>query len=171
MSELAPASWGEPRTKTVTWYDPFALAKVGASLSGLEYLTGMVNGELAPPPISGLMGFRAVSVREGEVTFACTPDESAYNPIGLVHGGLVCTLLDSAAGCAVHSTLPAGVGYTSVEIKVSYLRPVHADSGELVARGWVTKPGRRIAFAEASVTDAAGKLVATATSSCLVMTP
>jgi uncharacterized protein (TIGR00369 family) len=86
-----------------------------------------------------------------------------------VHGGLVCTLLDSAAGSAVQSTLPAGVSYTSIEIKVNYLRPVHAQSGRLLAHGWVTKPGRRVAFAEADVRDADGKLVATASSTCLVM--
>ncbi|MBP2478214.1 uncharacterized protein (TIGR00369 family) [Crossiella equi] len=164
-----PQSWGEPRSKTVTWYDPKKMAETGAGVSGLEYLTAMVDGQLPPPPIAGLLGFRATAVKEGEVVFVCTPDESAYNPIGVVHGGLVCTLLDSAAGCAVHSTLAAGVGYTSVEIKVSYLRAVHADSGELTVRGWVTKPGRRIAFAEAAVTDEQGRLVASASSSCLVM--
>ena len=84
-------------------------------------------------------------------------DESVDNPIGMVHGGLVCTLLDSALGCAVHSTLPAGVGYTSIELKVNYLRPVTAASGELgIARGWVTKPGRRVAFADGDVRDAQG---------------
>ena len=77
--------------------------------------------------------------------FTCTPDDSVYNPIGVVHGGVVCTLLDSAIGCAVHTTLAAGVGYTSIELKVSYLRPVHAGM-PLRARGWVVKPGRRVAF-------------------------
>jgi len=97
------------------------------------------------------------------------PDESAYNPIGLVHGGLVCTLLDSVTGCAVQSTLPADLGYTSVEIKVNYLRPVHAGSGELHARGWITKPGRRVAFAEGDVRGLDGKVVATASSTCLIL--
>lgn len=82
--------------------------------------------------------------------------------------GLVCTLLDTVVGCAVHSTLPVGSGYTSVEIKVSYLWPVHGTSGPLVALGDVVKPGRRVAFAEGSVSEAAGKLVATATSTLLV---
>ena len=81
------------------------------------------------------------------------------------------TLLDSALGCAVHTTLPAGVGYTSIEMKVNYLRAVHADSGELTARGWVVKPGRRVAFAEADVRDAAGKVVATGSSSLLIIAP
>ena len=105
------------------------------------------------------------------MTFLITPDESSYNPIGLVHGGLVCTLLDSVVGCAVHTTLPAGVGYTSIDLQVSYLRPVHAHSGRLVAHGWVTKPGRRVAFAQGDVRDADGRLLATATSSLLIIAP
>jgi uncharacterized protein (TIGR00369 family) len=161
--------WGVEHSKTVTWHDPFAAAKAGAKLSGLEHLRALIRGELPPPPIATLMGFTLISADTGDVQFACTPDESVYNPIGLVHGGLVCTLLDSVAGCAVQSTLPVGVGYTSVEIKVNYLRGVHANSGRLVAHGWVTKPGRRIAFAEGDVRDADGKVVATASSTCLIM--
>ncbi len=114
------------------------------------------------------MGFGLCAVEEGDVVFSCAPEESAYNPIGVVHGGLVCTLLDSVCGCAVQSTLPLGTGYTSLEIKVSYLRPVHAHSGELTAHGWVTRRGRRASFAEGDVRTADGKLVATATSTCLV---
>jgi uncharacterized protein (TIGR00369 family) len=102
------------------------------------------------------------------VVFTCTPDESAYNPIGVVHGGLVCTLLDSVCGCAVQSLLAQGVGYTSLEIKVSYLRPVRADSGVLTAHGWVSRPGRRASFAEGDVRTPDGKVVATASSTCLV---
>ncbi len=109
-----------------------------------------------------------VEVEEGRVSFTCRPDESAYNPIGAVHGGLVCTLLDSVCGCAVHSTLPLGKGYTSVEIKVSYLKAVRADSGLLTATGTLVKGGSRVAFSEAVVTDEAGTPVATATSTCLV---
>lgn len=164
-------SWGEPRSKTVTWYDPRPAARIGAAMSGRDYLQAMIDGKLPPAPISGVFNLRAVSVGEGEVVFTCTPDESAYNPIGVVHGGLVCTLLDSAAACAVHSTLPPGVGYTSAELKVNYLRPIHGDTGEITARGWVTKPGRRVAFAEADVRDANGKLLATASTTCLVITP
>ncbi len=137
-------------------------------MSGLDYQRAMLAGQLPPPPISALMGMRSISVEEGVVVFGCEPDESAYNPIGLVHGGLVCTLLDSVAGCAVQTTLPVGTGYTSLEIKVNFLRPVRAGEGELTATGRVTKPGRRAAFAEGEVRDAAGRLVATASSTCLV---
>ncbi|MCS5734637.1 PaaI family thioesterase [Herbiconiux daphne] len=156
------------RRRLVEWDDPFIGVKAAAGLTGLEFLQAMIDGELPPPPIGKLVDMTLVSAEPGTATFTCTPNESHYNPIGIVHGGLVCTLLDSAAGCAVQTTLPAGVGYTSIEIKVSYLRPLHHDSGELTCVGRVVKPGRRVAFAEASVTDAAGRVVATATSSLLV---
>jgi uncharacterized protein (TIGR00369 family) len=110
-------------------------------------------------------------VDHGLAVFECTPDESVYNPIGLVHGGLVCTLADSVAGCAVHTTLEPGARYTSIDITVNYLRPVTLGSGRLVATGRVTKPGRRVALATAEVTDGAGRLVATATSNCLILSP
>jgi uncharacterized protein (TIGR00369 family) len=165
----APSAWGEPRSKVVTWFDPLAAAASGRTMSGLEHLEALRDGVLPPPPIGALFGFRLVAVREGEVSFSCIPDESAYNPIGVVHGGLACTLLDSVLGCAVQSTLPAGVGYTSIELKINYLRSVHAHSGEVLARGWVTKPGRRVAFADGDIRNGAGKLLATATGSCLIM--
>jgi uncharacterized protein (TIGR00369 family) len=144
-------------------------ADAGRSLAGLDYLYAMLAGELPPPPIAATLGFSLGAVATGEVTYVGTPDESVYNPIGVVHGGLVCTLLDSVIGCAVHSTLPAGVGYTSIGLAVNYLRPVTAASGALTAVGRVTKPGRRVAFADGEVRDAGGRLVATATGSCLVM--
>jgi len=143
-------------------------ATAGADLSGVEHLRSVIAGELPPPPIAALFGFRIVSADFGAVTFVGEADESSYNPIGLVHGGFVCTLLDSVIGCAVQSTLPAAVGYTSIEIKVNYLRGLHAHSGELHARGWVTKPGRRVAFADGEVRNAQDKLIGTATGSCLV---
>ena len=137
----------------------------------MEYLTAMLEGRLPGPPIAQTLGFTLTSLAEGEAWFRCEPDESHYNPIGMVHGGLVCTLLDSALGCAAQTLLPAGVGYTSIEIKVSYLRAVTPASGTLVAHGWVTKPGRRVTFVDGDVRDGAGKVVATASGSCLVMGP
>jgi uncharacterized protein (TIGR00369 family) len=159
--------WGAPRSRTIEWWDPMIGAQAMRELSGRDYLQAMIDGKLPPPPISALVDMQAVSVGEGTVEFRCTPHESAYNPIGLIHGGLVCTLLDSVAGCAVHSTLPAGTGYTSLEIKVSYLRPVQVGE-ELTALGRVTKPGRRAAFADGEVRDGQGRLVASASSTCLV---
>lgn len=160
--------WGTPRSRTINWHDPGIAAAQLPRMAGLDYLQAILDGELPPPPMA--MHFQTLisAVAPGEVEFRCTPDESAYNPLGSVHGGLVCTLLDSVVGCAVHTTLPAGVGYTSLEIKVSYLRAIYGDSGELRAVGRVTKPGKRAAFAEGEVRDAEDRLVATATSTCLV---
>jgi uncharacterized protein (TIGR00369 family) len=160
-----PVSWGEPRTRTVSWYDPLTLGTAGQTMSGLELLRAIRAGELPPPPIASLFGSRLGTVEPGEVEFLWTPHESTYNPMGIVHGGVMCTLLDSAAGCAVQSTLPVGIGYFTIEIKVSYLKPLHADRGEVSVVGKTLKVGRRIAFAEAFGRDGSGELVAHATTS------
>jgi uncharacterized protein (TIGR00369 family) len=164
----APEDWGDSRSRTVTWHDPLITAAGARERSGLETMEAIRDGVLPPAPIAMLMQFDIRALEEGRVEFGCTLDESVYNPIGVVHGGLVCTLLDTVAGCAVHTTLPAGVGYTSIELKVNYLRAVTATSGPLTAIGRVVKPGRRVAFAEGGILDAAGRTVATASSSLLV---
>lgn len=156
------------RTRTIAWSDPMVGARQATTTTGLDHILAMVAGQIAPPPIAMLMRMRPTAAGHGTATFECEPDESHYNPIGTVHGGLVCTLLDSVIGCAVHTTLGIGQGYTSVDIAVSYLRPVRADTGTLTAVATVTKSGSRIAFAEARVVDEAGRLMATATSTCLV---
>jgi uncharacterized protein (TIGR00369 family) len=160
--------WGQQRSKVVTWHDPGPTTMTGLSMPGIDYLRAMVDGTLPPPPIAGLMDFTMSSVEPGRVVFTCQPDESAYNPIGAVHGGLICTLLDSVAGCALHSTLPQGKGYTSIEIKVSYLKGVRASGGLLTATGTVIKAGSRVGFTEGVVTNEAGAVVATASSTLLV---
>lgn len=167
-AHVAESTWGERRSKVVEWHDPGPTTARGLSMAGIDYLKAMLDGTLPPPPIAGLMEFALVSAVPGEVVFTCTPDESAYNPIGAVHGGLVCTLLDSVAGCALHSTLPQGKGYTSIEIKVNYLKAVRLGNGLLTATGTVLKAGARIGFTEGAVTDASGAVVATATSTLLV---
>ena len=167
-AQTAPEAWGDTRSRTVTWHDPLITAAGAMERSGLETMEAIRDGILPPPPIAMLMQFDIRSLEEGRVEFGCTLDESVYNPIGVVHGGLVCTLLDTVAGCAVHTTLPAGMAYTSIEIKVNYLRAVHATSGPLTAIGRVVKPGRRVAFAEGEILDAEGRTVATASSSLLV---
>jgi len=154
-----PKAWGAPRSKVVTWYDQAATVAGGTGLSGLQFMQALLDGEFPPPPIALLLNMRPTKVDRGLAIFECTPDESVYNPIGLVHGGLVCTLADSVAGCA------------SIDITVNYLRPVTLASGTLIATGRVTKPGRRVALATAEVTDGAGRLVATATSNCLILSP
>ena len=165
---LDEADWGPERSRTVTWQDPLRAAQAGLEMAGLDYINEIIAGRIPPPPISQLVQMDIVEAEPGRVVFTCAPDESAYNPIGVVHGGLVCTLLDSVAGCALHSTLPQGKGYTSVEIKVNYLKPVRASSGLLTAVGTVVKAGSRVGFTEGVVTDASGAVVATATSTLLV---
>lgn len=160
---------GGVREKTVTWRDPLPTAELGRTLSGLDYLTGIAEGRIPPPPISSHFGMRWVRVAPGEVVLAATPDESLYNPIGTVHGGVAATMLDSAVASAVHSTLPAGVGYTSVELKINFLRAIHGSVGEIFANGRLVKGGSRIAFAEGDLRDAGGRLLATASSTCLLI--
>ena len=151
------------------WFDPMATAQRGMALSGIEFLEAIQAGELPPPPIASVLNFGIDKIEVGRVVFTCTPDESLYNPIGMVHGGLVCTLADTVVGCAVQTTLEQGRTYTSIDLSVSYLRPVTSASGVLRATGVVTKPGRRVAFAGAEIVDESGKVVATATGSCLIM--
>lgn len=156
------------REMTIRWQDTAEALAVLPALSGIEYLRKMAAREVPGAPIAGHFDMGLVEVEPGTVTFTCQPNESHYNPIGAVHGGLVCTLLDSALGCATQTLLPAGVGYTSIEIKVNYLRPVTAASGPLRCIGRVTKPGRRVSFAEGEVVDNAGRTVATASGSLLI---
>jgi uncharacterized protein (TIGR00369 family) len=166
MSELSTA-----RSRIVTWEDPSISAAAMASMSGRELLQAIIDGRLPRPPIAELFDARLASIGEGIARFECLPDESTYNPIGLVHGGMLCTLLDSAAGCAVHTMLPAGVGYSTIEIKVSFLRAVRADTGMIEAEGRVIRLGRQVAFAEAHARTTDGKLVGHATTSLAVMHP
>ncbi|MBP1324871.1 uncharacterized protein (TIGR00369 family) [Leucobacter exalbidus] len=137
--------------------------------TGIDQLRSLLSGDTPPPPMSRHIDMDFVSVAVGDVVMTAHPDESHYNLIGSVHGGFFATLLDSACGCAVHSTLPAGVGFTTLELKVSFLRPITADTGVVTAHGWVTKPGRNAAFAEADIRDSSGRVLATATSTCLVI--
>ena len=156
------------RTRTVSWQDPHALAAAGAGLSGLEYLHKIVAGELPPPPIGLLLDFRIAEITEGSAVFLVTPAEFHYNPIGVVHGGVAATLLDSAMGCAVHSTLPAGASYTTLEIKVNYVRAMTAETGEVRCEANVIHVGGRTATAEGKIVDARGKLYAHGTTTCII---
>ena len=164
-------AWGEERSQTVTWNDPMPALRIAATLSGLDYLRGMRDGIYPPPPISMLLGMDIVTVEEGFVTFALTPHESHFNPIGVVHGGVLATLLDSVTGCAVHSTLAAGWRYTSIDITVNYLRAVDLRTGPILFTGRLVKGGRRVAFTTAEATDSSGNVLATASSSLLVIAP
>jgi uncharacterized protein (TIGR00369 family) len=161
--------FGDQREKNVTWFDPMRTAAKGRTMSGRDFLEAIRDGLLPAPPIGKLMDFSIEEVAEGRVVFTCTPDESVYNPIGVVHGGLVSTLCDTVIGCAVHSILEAGVGYTSIDLTVNYVRPVHANGTTLRATGTVIKAGRRVSFARAEIVDATGQVVATASGSVLIM--
>ncbi|MCW2830744.1 MAG: aromatic compound degradation protein PaaI [Aeromicrobium sp.] len=156
------------QTKTITWVDPRPQAAQALTMSGLDYLTAMKDGVLPAPPIASHINLEMIEVEPGVAVMAATPDESHYNPIGSVHGGFFATLLDSVCGCAVQTTLPAGTAYTSLDLNVSFLRGITTETGRVVATGRVTKPGSRAAFAEAEIRDAGGRLLATATSTCLV---
>jgi uncharacterized protein (TIGR00369 family) len=157
------------RTLTVSWEDPRALAEAGRGLSGLEYLQKIVAGELPRPPISALMNFGLVELSEGRAVFAVEPAEYHYNPIGVVHGGLAATLLDSAMGCAVHSALPAGAGYTTLEIKVNFVRAMTAETGLVRCEAKLIHLGGRTATAEGRIVDEDGKLYAHGTTTCLIL--
>jgi uncharacterized protein (TIGR00369 family) len=136
-------------------------------MSGLEVLAAMRDGRIAPG-IGVTLGFRLTEAEAGRVVFSATPGRHVYNPIGTVHGGFAATLLDSACGCAVHSRLTAAQGYTTLELKIAYHKAMTAETGEVFAEGRVVTVGRRAAFAEATLKDAAGRLYASATSTLLV---
>ena len=159
----------EERSRSITWDDPKPPLAASRDLDGLAYLRALLAGTYPPPPISRLMNFWIVSAEPGEVVFECEPGEYHDNPLGMVHGGLACTLLDTVVGCAAHTTLPKGVGYTSIDLNVSYLRPITSASGVIRATGRVVKGGQRVIFAEGVIEDAAGRPLATATSSLLVL--
>ena len=168
-----PSEPTDLRTRTFSWQDPMPAAKAGLALSGFDYLNAMSRGELPGPPIGATLGFSQfpIQVERGKVTFSLQPEEFHYNPIGSVHGGVICTLLDSASACAVHSLLPAGTGYTSLELKVNFIRPVTARSGVMRCIGTVINLGRRTAVAESKLLDEAGKLYALCTQTCLILAP
>ena len=166
------AAQADPRReRSHAWSDPMRTAAVAAGLSGLEFFSAISEGRVAPPPIMSTLDFDATEFAEGRAEFRLTPKEFHYNPIGSVHGGVFAAMLDSACGCAVHTRLQAGEFYTSVDLSVKFLRPVTLATGQIAAVGTVTHLGRRTALAEARITDTAGKLYATATSSCLIIRP
>src|SRR5712691_2520382 len=159
------------RTRVISWEDPTAAVHTGKTISGIAYLRALQSGELPPPPVAVLLDMWITEVSEGRVVFAVDPAEYHYNPLGTVHGGIMATLLDSALGCAVQSMLPAGTSYTTLELKVNYLRPITAKTGTIYAEGKIIHVGGRIATAEGRLTDAAGKLYAHGTTTCIIMRP
>jgi len=158
------------RSRTLVWQDPVATAAAGATMTGMEYMTAVVTGQMPPPPIAVTMRLRPVELEEGRVVFEGEPGEEHYNPIGVVHGGYAATLLDSALGCAVHTTLPAGVGYTSLGLEAKYVRPITRDTGRVLCEARVLYRGRKQATADANLTAAdSGKLLAHGIATCMLL--
>lgn len=159
------------RALTVEWQDPAPALERAPSLSGLVYLQAMLDGELPQPPISSLVGMRFTLVEPGRVHLELDPGEQHTNPLGTVHGGVISTMLDSAMSCAVHTTLPAGTGYTTLELSINLVRGITPASGTVRAEGEVVHGGRRAATASGRLVDASGKLCAHGTATCLVLAP
>ena len=164
-----PDKVGSVDAADLTHADPLALAARGLELSGMDYIRAIFAGELPPPPIASLMGFRGVEARPGAAVFEMEPGPQHYNPIGSVHGGVALTLLDSAMGCAVHTLLEAGVRYTTLEVKTNFVRPITAATGVIRCEGTVVHRGARVATAEGRIVDASGKLLAHGTTTCLIL--
>lgn len=138
------------------------------TMTGLQLLTGVMEGKLPPPPIQETLKFRLVEVKRGLVVFAGTPTFEFYNPLGSVHGGYTTALLDSCMSCAVHSTLETGYSYATLEVKINFVRAITTETGEVRAEGKVINVGKRIGTAEGRLVDSAGKIYAHGTTTCLI---
>ena len=157
------------RSRTFTWEDPFEVMRNAPGKTGLELLREIAEGRLPPPPISATMNFTGADFAEGRAVFVGEPAEYLYNPIGTVHGGWAMTLLDSAMSVAIHTTLAVGERYTTVEIKVNFVRPITIDTGKVRCEGTVIHRGGTIATAEGKlIAESSGKLLAHATTTCLI---
>jgi uncharacterized protein (TIGR00369 family) len=160
----------ERRARTVTWADPAETARAAAGMDRLTALRALITGELPPPPIGSVMGFQLLEVEHGRAVFGLEPAEWMYNPMGIVHGGVAATILDTCMGVAVASTTPEGVGHTTSDLQVRYLRPLTAESGRVLAEGKVVHAGQRTVTTEGTVMiEATGKLAATGTSAYLLL--
>lgn len=158
----------DDRSRTYTWSNPLEQAKKGFSVDGLTYMQMLIDGEIESPPIARTLDFDLIEVKHGYARFEGNPQEFHYNPIGIVHGGLAATLLDSALGCCVHTTLAQGIGYTTMQLNVNFVRAITIDTGRLKCEGRVIHGGRQMATAEASITDMNGKLYAHGSTTCLI---
>ena len=167
---FAASSPESSRSRTLVWQDPVATASAGATMTGMEYMTAVVTGKVPPPPIAVTMRLRPVELEEGRVIFEGEPGEEHYNPIGVVHGGYAATLLDSALGCAVHTTLPAGVAYASLGLEAKFVRPIPRDTGRVLCDATVLYRGRKQATAESNlVTADSNKLLARGIATCVLL--
>ena len=158
------------RSRSFSWEDPAAQAAAGLQMPGIEYLRQVAAGGFAPPPIAQLLGMSILEVEAGRAVFALEPAEWMYNPIGSVHGGIAATLLDSCMGCAVHTMLEPGVGYTTSDLQVRYIRAMTAATGRVLAEGRVIHLGRRTATAEGRLyVEQDEHLIAHASTGCTIL--
>jgi uncharacterized protein (TIGR00369 family) len=159
------------RTRTIRWRDPTPAFEALGRMPGLDYLRALMEGELPMAPIMALLGARLTELERGRAVLELDPDEHHYNALGMVHGGIAATLCDTAMGCAIQTLLPAGTGYATTDLKVSYFRPLDGETGRVTCEGTVLHLGRRTAAAEGRLVDPDGRLCAHATCTCLVMGP
>ena len=159
---------GDERARTYSWHDPAPFLAAMPITPGLALLEAMTRGEIPEPPIARTIGFEGFHAQSGQVTVTLRPAEHHLNPLGTVHGGVICTLLDTVCGCAVHTTLEAGTGYTSLDLNTRFLRPVTAATGVIRCVGEVIARGSRTATAQARLVDEKDRLLAHATSTCLL---
>jgi len=166
-----PHSSDEARTRRYGWSDPKIAAAAAQRMSGKDYLTAVMKGELPAGPIMDTLAFRLAEVGDGRCVFVCEPGEFVYNAIGSVHGGIPATLIDSAASCAVHTVLPVGTGYTTINLSLDMIKGITDGVGTLRCEGRVVRAGGRIAVADAELKDADGTLYARGTATCLILRP
>jgi uncharacterized protein (TIGR00369 family) len=152
---FAPA---QRRSRTVEWQEPGPVTRAAMAMSGLEAMQAIRDGRLPPPPLAKLIGFRMAEVEPGRIVMELAPEQSLENTVGLLHGAVAAALLDTAMGCAVSTRLPAGQGSVTLDLKLTYLRPLSVRSGLIRAEGRVVKLGRQTSYAEGFVHDGGGKL-------------
>ena len=169
MKQTQPSPVSTESTRSYAWTDPAALLPVLAVTAGADYVSGIGDGTIPPPPIAQTLGFGSLRLVDGAAVLDLEPQPFHDNPIGSMHGGVIATILDTVTGCAVHATLPPGAGYTSLDLAVRFIRAVRPGRGMITATGRVVHRGARTAVAEASLVDSAGRLIATATSTCLLI--
>jgi uncharacterized protein (TIGR00369 family) len=159
------------RSRTFEWENPLRVARSAAGMSGLELLEAIADGSLPPPPVAQMLGIRILEVEHGRALFGMEPHEWMYNPMGSVHGGVLATILDTSMGCAVHTTLPAGVGFTTGDLQVRYTRAIRDGEGLVLAEGCVVHRGSRTATAEGRLYLAADETVlfAHASTGCVIL--
>jgi uncharacterized protein (TIGR00369 family) len=159
------------RERLVQWEDPLASAASLRAMTGLEAIRAVRDGVVPPPPIAKLIGFAIVEADEGRVVFEGYPGEEHYNPIGVVHGGFALALFDSAMGCAIHTMLPQGVGYTTTDVQVRFIRAITRETGPVRCEGIAVHVGRTTAIAEAKLRDGTGRILGTGSTACAVFRP